>query len=120
MTVTELSTKQEYLKLVQDNPYVAIQASATWCGPCKAISPIFAKHAGEHAAPSKYAFAKFDIDQVPDLANELGIRSVPAFFFFKDGDLDESITGANVPKVKKQVEAYAAQAKEGGNTVREQ
>lgn len=114
MTITELKTKKDYLKLLQDNPYVAIQASATWCGPCKAISPIFAKHAGEHASPSKYAFAKFDIDEVPDVANELGIRSVPAFFFFKDGDLDESVTGANVPAVKKNVEAYAAKAKESG------
>lgn len=112
MPVLEIKSKKEYLDLVNKNSYVALQATATWCGPCKAISPIFAKQADELAAADTYAFAKFDTEEVPDLAQELGIRSIPAFFFFKDGDLDESITGANVPALKKAVEGYAAKAKE--------
>lgn len=110
MSVTELKTKADFEKLISSTPYVAIQAHATWCGPCKAISPFFAKQAGALSVPDKVAFAKFDTDDVPDLAFELGIRSIPAFFFFENGDKTGDLLGAKPPVLQKAVEELAAKA----------
>ncbi|CAM1509784.1 Fc.00g001190.m01.CDS01 [Cosmosporella sp. VM-42] len=111
MAVTDIKTTQEFYKLIEDVPYVAIQAHATWCGPCKAIAPFFDKHAAALADPKTYAFARFDTDEVPDLAQELGIRSIPAFFFFEDGNKADNLGGANPPALKKVVEEYREKAK---------
>jgi thioredoxin 1 len=40
-------------------------------------------------------FYKFDTDNAPDFAQELEVRSVPAFYFFKDGEKVSSYIGAN-------------------------
>ncbi|KAI1029785.1 hypothetical protein LB503_008064 [Fusarium chuoi] len=107
--VVEIKSKAQFDELVKTTPYVALQAHASWCGPCKAISPIFNKQAAEHKS-DKYAFAKFDTDDVPDLAFELGIRSIPAFFFFENGDKDSDLLGAVPPKLTAAVKGYADKA----------
>ncbi|KAF5024760.1 hypothetical protein F66182_3192 [Fusarium sp. NRRL 66182] len=107
--VTEITSKAQFDELIKNTPYVALQAHATWCGPCKAISPIFNKHANELKS-DKVAFAKFDTDNVPDLAFELGVRSIPAFYFFENGDKGDTLLGAVPPKLKAAVEGLAAKA----------
>ncbi|RGP64332.1 thioredoxin 1 [Fusarium longipes] len=104
MPVVEIKSLAQYKELLQSHPAVIIDASAEWCGPCKAISPIFEKLSHENNYdPEKVVFAKFDTDEVPDLAQELGIRSIPTFFTFKDGDLDEKLSGANPSALTKLV-----------------
>lgn len=108
MSITDITSKSQFDELLKSHPYVAIQAHATWCGPCKAISPIYNKAAVEKlsaaGADSKIAFARFDTDDVPDLASELGIRSIPAFFFFENGDKADSLAGANPPALKAKID----------------
>lgn len=113
MSVIEIKSRAQFNELIDKTPYVAIQAHATWCGPCKAISPFFTKHADALAIPDKYVFAKFDTDDVPDLSFELGIRSIPAFFFFENGTKDADLVGPIPPKLKVLVETYSAKAKGG-------
>ncbi|KAM0342958.1 hypothetical protein ACHAPU_008988 [Fusarium lateritium] len=107
--VIEITTKAQFDELVKTTPYVALQAHAVWCGPCKAISPIFNKQAIANKS-EKFAFAKFDTDEVPDLAHELGIRSIPAFFFFEDGDKASDLLGAVPPKLTAAIKGYADKA----------
>lgn len=40
-------------------------------------------------------FVKIDVDEVPDVAQELGIRAMPTFVIFKDGEKDSEVVGAN-------------------------
>ncbi|QPG94214.1 hypothetical protein C2857_005392 [Epichloe festucae Fl1] len=118
MPVINITSKSQFDDLIKSTPFVALQATATWCGPCKAISPLFAKHSDALAIENTYAFAKFDIDAVPDLTFELGVRSVPAFYFFENGDKAEgTLTGANPPALKKSVEEVSEKAKAKGNTL---
>ncbi|GKU05864.1 thioredoxin 1 [Fusarium langsethiae] len=105
MPVVQIKDKAQFDDLLKTHQVVIIDASAEWCGPCKAISPIFEKLCSTEAYDSdKVAFAKFDTDEVPDLAQELGIRSIPAFFFFKDGELEDKLAGANPPALQKLVQ----------------
>ncbi|UNI22909.1 hypothetical protein JDV02_008753 [Purpureocillium takamizusanense] len=115
MSVIEIKTKSDFDTLIKKTPFVAVQAHATWCGPCKAISPMFNKHAASLAIENTYAFARFDTDEVPDLAQEFGIRSIPAFFLFENGEKTSNLSGANPPALKKAVESLSEKAKaEGG------
>lgn len=112
MPVVQITSKAQFDTLIQSTPYVAVQASASWCGPCKAISPMFVKHSDALGVENQYAFAKFDTDDVPDLAFELGVRSLPTFYFFEQGTkADYSVTGANPPALKKTVEEVADKVK---------
>lgn len=111
MSVIDITSKAQFDDLIKKNPYVAVQAHATWCGPCKAISPMFKKHAETLSVADTYAFARFDTDEVPDLAFELGIRSIPAFFFFENGDKASDLAGANPAALKKSVEELSGKAK---------
>ena len=110
MSVIEITSKSQFDDLLKSHPYVALQAHAVWCGPCKAISPIFEREAAINTIESKYAFAKFDTDDVGDLAQELGIRSIPAFFFFENGEKVDNLAGANPPALQKLTKSYAEKA----------
>jgi thioredoxin 2 len=56
---------------------------AGWCGPCRAMAPVFDKAA--KTLEPRARFIKIDVDQEPALAQELGVRGIPALFLFKDG-----------------------------------
>ena len=56
---------------------------ATWCGPCKMLSPIIEDIAAE--CDGSYAVYKVDIDEAEDVAMDFGIMSVPTLILFKDG-----------------------------------
>lgn len=106
-----ITSRPQFYTLLDSTPYLAIQAHATWCGPCKAISPVYTKLADAHHVPEAFVLAHFDIDAVPDLAQELGISTVPAFFFFEDGNKDDSMRGADPKKLERLVEEYSEKAK---------
>ncbi|KAK0714532.1 thioredoxin-like protein, partial [Lasiosphaeris hirsuta] len=89
---------EQFKETVAREHIVIVDAFATWCGPCKAIAPTIAKWAEEPEFKDKVHFAKFDVDDVPELAQELGIRAMPTFIFFKDGEkVDEFVGGKPGP-----------------------
>ncbi len=76
---------------------VLVDFSATWCGPCKMLSPIVEELAQELAGDA--LICKVDIDQQPEIAQALGIMSVPTVVVFREGQ----VAGHNVgfaPKAK--------------------
>ena len=61
---------------------VLVDFFATWCGPCKMLSPILEKVAAEH---EELTVLKVDVDEVGDVAAQYGIRSIPTLILFEDG-----------------------------------
>jgi thioredoxin 2 len=64
---------------------------AAWCGPCRAMAPVFDK-AAETLEP-RARFIKIDVDAEPGLAQQFGVRGIPALFLFKDGKVAEHHAG---------------------------
>ncbi|TBW06868.1 thioredoxin TrxC [Azotobacter chroococcum subsp. isscasi] len=56
---------------------------ADWCGPCKAFAPVFEQAARELSG--RVRLAKLDSEAEPQLAGQLGIRSIPSLILFRDG-----------------------------------
>ena len=83
-----------------------IDCFATWCGPCKAIAPKVAQLSETY---SQAKFYQFDVDKLPELAAELGIRAMPSFLFFKDGKrLDNDVVGVNPPALEAEIKGLIA------------
>jgi thioredoxin 2 len=58
---------------------------AAWCGPCRAMAPVFARAAA--SLEPRARFAKVDVDAEPALAQRFGVRGIPALFAFKGGQV---------------------------------
>jgi len=65
---------------------------APWCGPCMMLTPIMEELATEMDGKAK--IAKVNVDEESGLAMEFQIMSIPAVFVFKDGDVVETLIGA--------------------------
>ena len=63
---------------------VLVDFTATWCGPCKMLSPIIEKLSVELAG--KVKVGKLDIDESPTTSAKFGIRSVPTVMVFVNGE----------------------------------
>ena len=71
---------------------VLVDFTATWCVPCKVVDPIVESLAPEMAGRAK--IGKLDIDESPDIYRGLGVNGVPHILFFKDGEEQDRIVGA--------------------------
>ena len=69
------------LTYIGDKPAI-VDFYASWCGPCKMLSPIMEKLSKKYEG--KVNFYKIDVDESSDLANTLKIKGIPTLIFFKD------------------------------------
>ncbi|KAF4339453.1 thioredoxin 1 [Fusarium beomiforme] len=107
--VQDIKTVNEFKDLVSTtDKAVLIDCFATWCGPCKAISPILTKLSEEKSLSNNIQFVKFDVDELPELTAELGVRAMPTFFVFKHGSKVDELVGANPQALQKMLAKYAA------------
>ena len=70
---------------------VLVDFWATWCGPCKTLTPNLEEAA--RAKAGKVKLVKIDIDQNPSIAGQLGVRSVPTVFAFSNGQPVDAFQG---------------------------
>lgn len=98
-----IKSKDEYDALLKNNSAVFVDFFATWCGPCKMVSPIVEKLA---AVNTDVVFVKVDVDETPDIAAQYGIMSIPTLMAFKHGEGAGTIVGFRPePEIQKLVDA---------------
>ena len=87
--VLENQTVGNLAEITTDNKLVLVDFMASWCGPCKAISPILETISKEQ----DILIIKLDVDKNSELASNIGIRGVPTLSLYRDGLFVKSITG---------------------------
>ncbi|HEX7348980.1 MAG TPA: thioredoxin [Rhodanobacteraceae bacterium] len=87
----EANFEQDVLQASMTTP-VLVDFWATWCGPCKALSPILDKLAEEYGGA--FRLAKVDCDKEQQLAGMFGIRSIPTVVLITGGQLGDAFSGA--------------------------
>jgi len=95
MGVHNLANKSDFETSVTkapDSTLVVLDCFATWCGPCKVIAPKVVEFSDKYPNAKFY---KIDVDEAMDVAQELGIRAMPTFLLFKNGEKVAEIVGAN-------------------------
>lgn len=92
--LVKLNNEKEFEELIRNNQTVIVDFSATWCGPCRMLKPIFEETSEEIADTT---FISVDVDDFNRLAAIYNIRSVPTLIGFKNGNVVKISIGA-LPK----------------------
>lgn len=93
ITITEANFEEEVLK--SDVP-VLVDIWASWCGPCKMLSPIVDEIA---KTAEGFKVGKINADDEADLAERFGVSSIPTLLVFKNGEVANQSVGF-IPKDK--------------------
>ncbi len=88
----QISAAEFESKVLGASEPVLVDFFATWCGPCRMMAPTIDEVSQEMAG--KASVYKLDIDEAPQIAQQLGIMSVPTFMVFKDGKIASQTIGA--------------------------
>ena len=77
---------------------VLVDFTATWCGPCKMISPVYDELSAEY--DGKAVLIKVDVDEAADIAQDCGISAMPTFQFYKHSERVSEFAGADPNRLK--------------------
>ncbi len=99
LDATSESFAADVIERSHDAP-VVVDFWAPWCGPCKMLGPVLEKLAREY--DGKFTLVKVDVDQASDVAGSLGVRSIPAVFGVRDGQVFDAFTGVQPENVVRQ------------------
>ncbi|MFM2360290.1 MAG: thioredoxin [Bacteroidota bacterium] len=80
-----MASQQEFSTLIQQQQPVLVDFFATWCGPCKMMTPILTDVKAKLG--EQVRIIKIDVDKHPALAAELQVQGVPTLMLFKSGKL---------------------------------
>lgn len=93
ITLTKDNFETEVLKA--DKP-VLVDFWASWCGPCRMVSPIV-DEIGEESA-GKFKVGKINVDDQPELAERYNVMSIPTLIAFRDGAPSKTSVGVRAKK----------------------
>ncbi|XP_047324166.1 thioredoxin H-type 1-like [Impatiens glandulifera] len=83
--------KHQMQKGTESKKLVVIDFTATWCGPCRLITPVLAELAKEIP---HVIFLKVDVDELRSVSEDFAVEAMPTFVFIKDGNTIDRVVGA--------------------------
>jgi thioredoxin len=104
-----IKDRADFQALLDAGKPILLDFYADWCGPCQRMLPTIEKLAEKHA--DHFSIAKVNVEEYSDLAQEYGIRSIPALFFLQDGEVQESLVGLQTEAaLEARIEKYTVAA----------
>jgi putative thioredoxin len=91
MDITATEFEREVIESSREQP-VLVDFWAPWCGPCRSLTPVLEKLAGEYAG--RVRLVKINSDENPEISTAFGIRSIPNVIAFRDGKAVSQFLGA--------------------------
>ena len=85
--LTQENFEQEVL---QSQKPVLVDFWASWCGPCRMLAPVIEEIAEKN---EDIKVGKVNVDEQPELAQKYGISSIPALYFFREGEVIHTSIG---------------------------
>ncbi len=89
------------IKYIQQGDWQEVESSAKpvlvdfwaeWCAPCRILAPTFERLAENYG--HEISFAKVNVDELPEVASQYGIRSIPTLLLLREGQVVEELVGA--------------------------
>ena len=90
MAIKHVKTS-EFDEIMDAAPLAMVDFWASWCGPCKMLSPTVEALAEQYEG--KALVCKVNVDEEPDLAASYGVESIPTLILFRDGEIDNQMVG---------------------------
>ena len=84
-------TSENFNQEIVNNDLLLVDFWAEWCGPCKSMHPIFTRMAKKY---KRVRFARVNVDNAQDIAMKYGVKSIPTFIMFKNGEIVNTMVGA--------------------------
>lgn len=90
MAVISITKENFTAEVLENDKPVLLDFYATWCGPCRMVSPLVDEIAEEHP---EFTVGKIDVDVEGELAAQFGIVSIPTLVAMKDGKILRQTVG---------------------------
>lgn len=84
-------TKENFESIKSKNAKLVVDCWANWCGPCRALAPLFERLADRYQG--KVSFVKMDCDKNPELVKLFQVMAIPTILFLEDGEVTDTVVG---------------------------
>lgn len=109
--IRKVEDLSEYLDFVSKGLCV-VKFTAKWCGPCKAIGPVYKDLESQHG--EKITFLEVDLDNAEEISERENVTSIPRFFFYSDGvkRTEMNIVGGKKDELIKNVSTFLSETEQ--------